>query len=341
MNISILDFPDSECDDFVKGTAGAKLCHMSAWTYMVEKTFGHKGFYLVARDGGTVCGVLPLTHVLSRLFGNRMISQAFSTYGGPLTKSPAASDALCKQAVQLATENGCESLELRNINPLPCDFHLRTDKISMHLPLTSNPTELWKSLRPQIRNRVRKAEKSGIVTDRGGPELLDDFYRIWTVRMHQVGTPCYPRRLFRGIMETFPNNCQIFLASLNDTTVGAIFVYRFNELVQSRWGAVLVEYNQLAPTSLLKWSIAKHYCEAKAKCLDFGTSTAGSSQHEFKKRWGAKPIQLHYQYWTRPGHELSLAKPDNPKYRDKIQMWKKLPLWMTRFIGPQISRNLP
>ena len=341
MNVSILNFPDSECDGFVRGTAGAKLCHIPAWIDMVEKTFGHKGFYLVAREGGTVCGVLPLTHVRSRLFGNRMISQAFSAYGGPLTKNPAASDALCKRAVELATENGCESLELRNIDAIPCDFYLRTDKISMYLPLTSDPTELWRSFKHQIRNRVRKAEKSGIVMVRGGPELLDDFYRVWTVRMHQVGTPCYPRRLFRGIMKTFPNNCQIFLARLNKPTVGGIFVYRFNGLVQIRWGAALIKYHQLAPTSLLFWSTIKHYREDKAKCLDFGTSTASSSQYEFKKRWGAKPIQLHYQYWTKPGHELSLAKPDNPKYRNKIQMWKKLPLWMTRLVGPQISCSLP
>ena len=69
---------------------------------MVEKVFGHKGFYLVAREGGTVCGALPLTHTCSRLFGSRMISQAFSNYGGPLAKSPVVSNALCRCAIELA-----------------------------------------------------------------------------------------------------------------------------------------------------------------------------------------------------------------------------------------------
>lgn len=341
MKVDICDSYNSECDQFVQQIPTAKLCHLSAWNEMVKRTFGHKSLYLVAREGGTVFGVLPLTHIRSRLFGDRIISQAFSNYGGPLTKSLAASKALCKRAVELATENGCESLELRNIDPVPYDFYLRTDKISMHLPLTSDVTELWRSLRPQIRNRVRKAEKSGIVTVSGGLELLKDFYRIWTIRIHQLGTPCYPRKLFIGIMEAFPDNCRIFLARLNNATVGAQFVYCFNGLVEVRWGACLAKYNHLAPFSLLFWSVAKHYCETKAKWLDFGTSTVNSSQYEFKKRWGATPIQLHYQYWTRPGHELSLVKPDNPKYWNKIEMWKKLPLWMTRLIGPQISRNLP
>jgi len=341
VKVDICDSYSPECDQFVQQIPTAKLCYLSAWNEMVKRTFGHKSLYLVAREGGTVCGVLPLIHVRSRLFGDRLISQAFSNYGGPLTKNPAASDALCKRAVELATENGCESLELRNIDPIPYDFYLRTDKISMYLPLTSDPIELWRSLRPQIRNRVRKAEKSGIATVCGGPELLDDFYRVWTIRMHQLGTPCYSRKLFSSIMETFPDCCQIFLVHLNNTTVGALFVYCFNGLVQVRWGAALAKYNHLAPFSLLFWSVAKHYCEAKAKCLDFGTSTACSSQYEFKKRWGAKPIQLHYQYWIRSACELSLISPDNAEYINKIRMWKKLPLWMTRLIGPHISHSLP
>ena len=308
---------------------------------MIEKTFGHKGYYLVAREGGTICGVLPLTHVRSRLFGNRMISQAFSNYGGPLSKSPTALEALCKYAVELASENGCESMELRNIDPIPCDFYRRTDKVSMYLPLTADPDELWKSFRPQIRNRVRKAKKSGVVAVAGGLELLTDFYRVWTVRMRQFGTPCYSRKLFKSIMETFPDNSRIFLACLKGTTIGAMLTYCFNGLVQVRWGAVLVEYNHLAPTSFLWWSIIEHFCLVQASCFDFGRTTVDTGPHMFKKRWGAKPIQLCYQYWARPGHELSLAKPDNPKYKNKVEMWKRLPLWITRLVGPHISRNLP
>lgn len=343
MNVSILNLPDysSEWDDFVQGTAEAKLCHMPAWTHMIEKTFGHKGFYLVAHKAGTVYGILPLIYVRSRLFGDRMISQAFCNYGGPLTKCPAATDALCRRAVELAIEHGCGSLELRNIDPIPYDFHLRTDKTSLYFLLVDDPDELWHSFRPKIRNRVRKAEKSGIIAVRGGPELLDDFYRLWTIRMRQLGTPCYSRKLFSSIMETFPDKCQIFVARLNNTTVGAVFAYCFNGQVQTRWGASLIKYNNLNPMSLLIWSIAKHYCEAKKKCLDLGTSIIGSSQAKFKKRWGAEPKQLHYQYWIQSSNKLSIIKRDDPKYKNLVNFWKQLPLWMTRLFGPQISRDLP
>lgn len=308
---------------------------------MIRRTFGHEVFYLVARKRDLICGVLPLTKVNSRLFGNRMISQAFSSYGGPLAKSPAALDALYERAIELATEHGCESMELRNVDALPYDLYPRTDKITVYLPLASDPNEVWKRLSHRIRNRVRKADKSGISVSSGRAEMLDDFYRVWTVRMRQLGTPCYPRKLFSNIMETFSDNCRIFLARLGNATVGAKFVYWFNGLVQVRWGAVLVEYNRLAPTTSLFWSVAKHYCGTGAKYLDLGTSTSGSSQEEFKRRWGERPIQLHYQYWVPPGRELSLISPDNPRYAKKVEIWKRLPLWLTRVVGPHVSRNLP
>lgn len=112
-----------ECDSFVRQTTGAKLCHRPAWTRMVERVFGHEGIYLVVREDGRVHGVLPLTYVRSRLFGNRLISQPFSDYGGPVATGEAARDALYQRAVEIADDRGCEFMELRNTVALPYELH--------------------------------------------------------------------------------------------------------------------------------------------------------------------------------------------------------------------------
>jgi len=341
MNVLLLDAPGLECDNFVSGMAAGKLCHMPAWTNMVEKVFGHQGFFLVARTNGVIEGVLPLTKIRSRLFGNRMISQPFSDYGGPLAKTPAALNALYNCAVELTAQQRCESMELRSTVPIHHDLHLRTDKISMCLPLAPASKQVWQCLRPQIRNRIRKGEKSGIMVTNGHREMLEEFYRIWTIRMHQLGTPCYARKLFRGIMETFAENTRIFLALLNGATIAVLFAYTFNGCVYTRWGAALRGYDAISPNYLLNWSAIDFYCKQGMKWFDFGRSTIGSGQYIFKKRWGAEPIQLCWQYWTRPNRELHLAKPDAPRYRKKVEVWRKLPLWLTRLVGPRISRSLP
>ncbi len=223
MSIDILDIPDPACDAFVGQKTESKICHLPAWSNIVTRVAGHRPFYLVARDGEEIRGVLPLTQVRSRLFGNRMISQAFSNYGGPLTDSPEIRDALFNYAVELATELNCESIEFRNIQPLPCNLKTRTGKISMHLPLSHDPEEIWKSFKPKVRNQVRKAEKSNLIAVSGGVELLDEFYRVYTIRMRQLGTPCYSRKLMYNILQTFPDNSNIFIVRLNELTVGAGF----------------------------------------------------------------------------------------------------------------------
>ncbi len=340
MDVSLRNPPDGECDDFVRGMAGAKLCHVPAWNAMVEATFGHKGYYLVAREGDRICGVLPFMHVRSRLFGNRMISQPFSDYGGVLASDPAAVEALYRRAVEIATQCRCRSIEFRNTTPLPYDLHVRTDKISMCLPLRSDPQEVWQDLRHKTRNRVVKAQREGLVVASGGHELLDDFYRVWTVRMHELGTPCYPRKLFRSILAAFPADSRIFRATLHGATTAVLFTYTFQSCVYCCWGAALRDYDPMGPNYILNWAAIEHYCKAGMRRFDFGRSTVGSGQHTFKERWGAQPVDLCWQYWTPPGGQLMLASPTDQRYAKKVELWKKMPLWMTRLMGPMISRAL-
>jgi serine/alanine adding enzyme len=341
MNVDVLEGPDEACERFVQQRGDAELGHMPAWTHMIRSAFGHAGYYLVARSAGQVCGVLPLVHVRSRLFGSRMVSQAFSDYGGPLATEGDAQQALYERAVDLARQHACECIEFRNVAAMPFDLHLRTDKVAMHLPLAADSQTVWKDLRPQIRNRIRQAEKEGVTVTHGQREMLDEFYSLWTLRMHELGTPCYSRELFAAILETFPERSRVFLAHCEGHVVAAIFAYAFNGCAHTRWGGALREYDSRSPNYLLNWAAIEYYCAAGMKSFDFGRSTAGSGQATFKERWGAQPVPLNWQYWTRNGREPRLATPEAPRYRRKIEMWKRLPLWVTRAVGPRISCSLP
>jgi FemAB-related protein (PEP-CTERM system-associated) len=340
MNVETLAAPEAACDAFVAQRPDGKICHLPAWSFMVQRVFGHRSYYLAAREDSLVRGVLPLVHVRSRLFGDRMISQAFANYGGILADDEAVRRALFDRAVEIATRLGCESIELRNVDPLPYDLHLRSGKACMHLPL-ADPEALWRGYDPKVRNQVRKAEKSGIAAAAGGPELLDDFYGVYTARMRQLGTPCYSRKLMQGMLGTFPDHCRIFVVRLGDECVGAAITTCFNGFAEIPLAATLTEYNSLCPNNLLYWSVIKHYAAAGASVFDFGRSTVGAGTYRFKMQWGPNQVDTHYQYWLAPGHELSISSPDNPKYRRKVEMWKRLPLWLTRLLGPPISRGLP
>jgi FemAB-related protein (PEP-CTERM system-associated) len=341
MQVEIVTSANSACDDFVRSRPDGKLCHLRDWGQMIQRAFGHEPFYLAAVENGVVQGVLPLTLVRSRLFGVHLVSQAFSNYGGPLIADEGALAPLLDRAYRVAEDCRCHQIEFRSMFPLSSEHHCRSDKICMHLPLNPDPEVVWGDLRSEIRNRVRKAEKAGLTTLDGGVELLSAFYDVWTVRMRQLGTPCYSRRFFFNLIEQFPQHARIFLVRHGDTNVGVGLFYTFNGLAQCRWAATLTAYNPISPNMLLYWSAIKYYSLAGTTTFDFGRSTQGSSQHEFKRRWGAETIQLYYEHWTQAGYPLEMTTPDSPRYRRKVEMWKRLPLSMTRVLGPWISCGLP
>lgn len=341
--VSRQESADSDVEAFVQAHPDATIYHSFAWSETVHDSFGHQPYYLVARETGRVTGVLPLTHVRTRLFGNLLVSQAFGNYGGPLATSDDARDALFNHAVETGRALGCESIEFRISQPMPYDLPTRTDKLCMRMPLLSDAEAMWNAFSSQskVRNHVRKAEKNGLTVRIGGGELLDAFYEVYTVRMHELGTPCYSKRLFERILHYFADTARVFLVHLNDLVVGGRLTVCYRDIAESCWGVTRVAYNPMSPNHLLGWSVMKHYGELGATVFDFGRSTVGSSAHLFKKQWGAAEVPLHYQYWSPPDKPVSFLTPDNPKYKRKVELWKKAPLWCTRIAGPWISRGIP
>jgi serine/alanine adding enzyme len=158
--------------------------------------------------------------------------------------------------------------------------------------------------------------------------------------MRELGTPCYPCRLFTAIMKAFPDQSRVFMAIQGNTPVAVLFTYTFKGWVQCSWGAALREYDSAGPNYLLNWGAIEYYCSRGMKWFDFGRSTVGSGQHVFKERWGAQPIDLFWQYWTPSGHAPVLVNPNSERYHRKVELWKRMPLCMTRLIGPMISPAL-
>jgi hypothetical protein len=107
------------------------------------------------------------------------------------------------------------------------------------------------------------------------------------------------------------------------------------------WASSLREHNFCSPNMLLYWSALEFACDRGDRVFDFGRSTPGEGTYRFKEQWGAKPVPLYWHYWLRDGGALPELNPGNPKYRIAINLWKRLPVGLTRLIGPPIVKNLP
>ena len=112
-------------------------------------------------------------------------------------------------------------------------------------------------------------------------------------------------------------------------------------MMEIPWASSIKDYNRYSPNMLLYWKILEHACKSGFKQFDFGRSTPGEGTYKFKEQWGAKPIQLYWHYWLRKESSIPELNPKNSKYRLAVRIWQKLPLTITKLLGPSIVRNIP
>ena len=329
-------------DAYIHTRQAAVNYHRYAWRAVVENSFGHRCYYLTAKDGsGAMVGILPLVFMKSTLFGCFLVSLPFFNYGGLLSDTQEIGTALLREAAALRGELGAAHVELRHTEPWPGGLPTKQAKVSMLLDLGSDSDLLWKGFNAKLRNQVRKAEKSGCTAVVGGLELLTDYYTVFVRNMRDLGTPVYGKKFFANILTAFPEESRIIAVYLEGKPVAAGLVVRFRDTVEIPWASSIRDYNTLCPNNLLYWEALQHALRIGCTRFDFGRSTPGEGTYKFKEQWGAKPIQLSWQYLLPEGASLPELNNKNPKFEMAIKVWQKLPLPLTKILGPHIVKNIP
>jgi hypothetical protein len=56
---------------------------------------------------------------------------------------------------------------------------------------------------------------------------------------------------------------------------------------------------------------------------------------------GFEPRTLHYQYVLLGLSEVPKINPSNPKFELPRRIWSRLPLALTKIVGPQVLKYIP
>src|SRR5258707_8922699 len=104
-------------DAYVNTISQGTVFHRSGWRDVIKTAFRHQPHYIFAEQDGVITGVLPLVHVRSVLFGNRLVSVPFCVYGGPLANDMASAQALTNHAIDLINQLGADVVEVRAREP--------------------------------------------------------------------------------------------------------------------------------------------------------------------------------------------------------------------------------
>ena len=342
MTIDHYNEDSSTWDAFVASHNDSTNYHRYGWRKVIEKSFGHKTYYLTARDGnGEIQGLLPLTHMKSRLFGNFLVSLPFFNYGGLLCNDDETASALLDEAGRILGDVNADYAELRHLNVRRQELATKELKVTMILPLQNDEEAQWKALDAKVRNQVRKAEKSGLETVSGHLDLLDGFYEVFCRNMRDLGTPVYGRNFFQNVLETFPETTRIISVMLGDKAVASGILTWFRDSLEVPWASSISDHKNKCPNNMLYWEAIRFAIRNGSAKFDFGRSTPGEGTFIFKKQWGAKPVQLYWQYLLKDGERVPELNTKNPKYELAIKVWQRLPITLTKVLGPRIVKNIP
>jgi serine/alanine adding enzyme len=326
---------------FVDASPQATLGHLLGWRNVVQKTYHHTPYYLLARDGQAVKGLLPLFLIRSPLFGRFLVTAPYLSYGGLIEDNERAGNALVEKARQIAREQRAKYIEFRGLQRVGRGLLLKEKYCTFLLSLEIGPDVLWKRFEGgRVRTAVRKALKSGLIVEKG-LHLQGVFADIMSRHMRDLGTPFHRHRFYQNIAEEFPHHSEILMAKYNHRYVGAILLLSFKDTVYWLHGAGLREYRGFGPVSLLVWEAIRSSCERGFAHFDFGRSRWDSGTSFFKRQWRAQPFPLFYEYHLISGRNLPDMDPTNASFGRAIAFWKRLPVFAAKALGPLIIKDIP
>ncbi len=337
--------PDSDqllrLNTYVLNHPAGTIHHQIEWQGIQKKTYGHQSYYFYAcSDTGDVVGVLPVTRLTSRLFGDLMVSMPFFQRGGAIADNAAIENKLILAANEQAALLGVTSIEYRDDIPRE-SMPAQTHKVNMILSLPDTHKNLWESFTPKLRAQIKRPQREKPQETVGRLVLLDDFYKVYTRNMRDLGSPAHSKKFISNILQTFPDNSWLVVIHLNNKAVAAALLLASKETMEIPLASTIRDVNPLSMNMFLYWTVLQFAVTKGYKRFDFGRSSATSGTYRFKQQWGAKAKQLHWHYWLADGAELPKLNPDNPKYALVISIWKRLPVFITRWMSPHIVSKLP
>jgi FemAB-related protein (PEP-CTERM system-associated) len=326
-----------------------------AWWEAIARGLGHETIVcLVVDEQKRSKACLPLMLVQSRLFGRFLVSLPYLNSGGVLLRDQDKGytdhdlvSALIDRAVELADELDVKYLELRHESRFehPAFNYERTDKVHMRLKLPQSCDQLMASFKSKLRSQVKKASENPFEVRFGTQELLGDFYEVFAHNMRDLGTPVYSRNLFGQILRSFDqtgdgSKAELCVVKLNHRPISAGLLVHHANRTEVPSASALRKYNPTNVNMWMYWQLLTRAVEKGSEEFDFGRSTMGAGTYKFKEQWGAKPSPALWQYYVRKGDPAKM-RPDSQGKQGLVKVWQKLPVRLTKIIGPRIVRGIP
>lgn len=327
-------------DAFVLACPDGTFFHRAGWKRVIEESFGHRCHFLLAERHGAIEGVLPLGHIRSLLFGNALISAPFGVYGGVAAVTDEARAALEERAIGLARSLGVDYLEFRHRQRRHPDWPVKDGLyVTFRKEILPEVDANLKAVPRKQRAMIRKGEKAGLrgVLDRD----VQRFFSAYSESVRNLGTPVFGKRYFAKLREVFAEDCEVLtVLDGEDRLVSSVMSFYFRDEVLPYYGGGTGLARATKGNDFMYWDLMRRCCERGLRVFDYGRSKRDTGSFSFKKHWGFQPEPLFYEYVLIKSTSIPDISPVNRKFRTFVNLWQRLPLPISRALGPLIAKNL-
>lgn len=327
-------------DAFVFAHPQATFFHRSGWLRVIERLFGHRGFFLYAERDGAIEGVLPLAEVKSRLFGHAVTSLPFAVYGGVAALNDEAAAALEAEAEKIARGQGAEHLEYRYLGETRhADWPRQDLYVTFRKAILPDEEANMLAIPRKQRAMVRKGIANGLKAEVDAN--ADRFFDLYADNVLRHGTPAMPKKYFQALLDEFGADAEVLtVVGPDGRPLSSVLSFYFRDEVLPYYAGDDEAARGLAANDFKYWELMRRACARGLKVFDYGRSKQGTGPYAFKKNWGFEPQPLSYEYRLFKRDAIPQNNPNNPKYQLMIKAWRKLPIGVANWLGPFIVKNL-
>jgi len=300
----------------------------------MEETYRVRSSYWIAEDKSGIRGILPLF----RKTGFHPL--LFSAPGGLLADNEEIAEALMEPARLLLKQEHLEMIELRDQTRAWPKLLTNEHHVTLVLDLSATIEGQWKSFATSLRTKIRKGQKAdfGVHWDRN---RVKDFHRVMLENMRDLGTPLRNVAYYRKALAYLGQAGDLLILMHEGKPAGTLFTVAHRDLLINPLGSCRKDFWALRSNELLYWEALKYAIDHGFKRFDFGRSQWNSGTFNFKIKWGAKPVQLYYQYILGRAARIPVLEDQKKRYNLAVEIWKKLPLAAAGFLGELARKRFP
>ena len=205
----------------------------------------------------------------------------------------------------------------------------------------ADESRILETIPRKTRYMVRKALKEEYSCTRQEQDFTA-FEDLYSKSLRKLGTPSFPKKHFERILANFKGMVDIREFVLNGQVASAVLTFYFRDQVMPYYGASDPAFNAQAPNNYMYFDLMRWAAQNGYRTYDFGRSKkVGSGSYDFKAHWGMVERELPYEIILMKGTKLPNCSPTNSRLQGLIKIWQRLPLKVTRAIGPYFLRLVP